>query len=160
MILSGPEYLDFGVLNRLILKVMPQKQYRTAHEKYMPAWALRFMGQTEQGMQTMLHRIPDHINLESVRATLGGRALSLSDGLSGTARCKGRLLVRRKRRAYEKAIQRLRTAYPSLIVCCFPGFGHGEIINHPALLVSEMEHFLADGETVADAQQNQESEIQ
>ena len=25
MILSGPEYLDFGVLNRLILKVMPQK---------------------------------------------------------------------------------------------------------------------------------------
>ena len=48
MILSGPEYLDFGVLNRLILKVMPQKQYRTAHEKYMPAWALRFMGQTEE----------------------------------------------------------------------------------------------------------------
>jgi len=48
MILSGPEYLDFGVLNRLILKVMPQKQYRTAHEKYMPAWALRFMGQTSR----------------------------------------------------------------------------------------------------------------
>ena len=34
------------------------------------------------------------------------------------------------------------------------------IINHQALLMSEMEHFLADGETVADAQQNQESEIQ
>ena len=51
MILSGPEYLDFGVLNRLILKVMPQKQYRTAHEKYIPAWALRFMGQTEQAKQ-------------------------------------------------------------------------------------------------------------
>ena len=95
MILSGPEYLDFGVLNRLILKVMPQKQYRTAHEKYMPAWALRFMGQTEQGMQTMLRRIPDHIRLESVRATWEA-------GLSGTARCKGRLLVRRKRRAHEK----------------------------------------------------------
>ena len=45
-ILSGPEYLDFGVLNRLILKVMSQKQYRTAHEKRMPAWSLRFMGQT------------------------------------------------------------------------------------------------------------------
>ena len=39
MILSGPEYLDFGVLNRLILKVMPQKQYRTAHEKGHPAAA-------------------------------------------------------------------------------------------------------------------------
>lgn len=69
MILSGPEYLDFGPLNPLILKTMPQKQYRTAHEKTMPAWALRFMGQTEQGMNTMLRRIPDNISLESVRAT-------------------------------------------------------------------------------------------
>ena len=102
MILSGPEYLDFGVLNRLILKVMPQKQYRTAHEKYMPAWALRFMGQTEQGMQTMLRRIPDPYQLGIRPGHLGGRTLSLSNGLFGTARCKGRLLVRRKRRAHEK----------------------------------------------------------
>ena len=35
----------------------------------MPVWALRFMGQTEQGMQTMMSRIPDNISLESVRAT-------------------------------------------------------------------------------------------
>ena len=35
MILSGPEYLDFGVLNRLILKIMPQKQYKTARDKTM-----------------------------------------------------------------------------------------------------------------------------
>ena len=69
MILSGPEYLDFGVLNRLILKIMPPKQYETARKKTMPAWALRFMGQTEQGMQTMLNRIPEQISLESVRAT-------------------------------------------------------------------------------------------
>lgn len=57
-------------------------------------------------------------------------------------------------------LERKFCVYPSLIVRCFPGFGHGEIINHPALLASEMEHFLADGETVADAQQNRESEIQ
>jgi hypothetical protein len=37
---------------------------------------------------------------------------------------------------------------------------HIGIINHPALLASELERFLADGETVGDAQQNQESEIQ
>ncbi len=160
MILSGPEYLDFGVLNRLILKVMPQKQYRTAHEKYMPAWALRFMGQTEQGMQTMLRRIPDYISLESVRATWeAGLYLYRTDFLVQPD-AKVACWYGEKEGHMKKAIQRLRTAYPSLIVRCFPGFGHGEIINHPALLVSEMEHFLADGETVADAQQNQESEIQ
>ena len=40
-----------------------------------------------------------------------------------------------------KTIMLLRTAYPSLIVRCFPGFGHGDIINHPALLASELERF-------------------
>ena len=49
MILSGPEYLDFGIWNPLILKIMPPKQYQTAKTKTMPAWALRFMGQMEAG---------------------------------------------------------------------------------------------------------------
>ena len=148
MILSGPEYLDFGVLNRLILKVMPQKQYRTAHEKYMPAWALRFMGQTEQGMQTMLRRIPDHISLESVRATWeAGLYLYRTDFLVQPD-AKVACWYGEKEGHMKKAIQRLRTAYPNLIVRCFPGFGHGDIINHPALLASELERFLADGETL------------
>ena len=42
----------------------------------------------------------------------------------------------------KKAIQRLRTAYPGLMVRCFPGFGHSDIINHPALLASELERYL------------------
>ena len=87
-------------------------------------------------------------------------AKAVSDGLFSTARCKGRLLVRRKRRAYEKGHPAAADGISEPDRPLFPGFGHGEIINHPALLVSEMEHFLADGETVADAQQNQESEIQ
>ena len=37
MILSGPEYLDFGIWNPLILKIMPQKQYQRARKKKMPA---------------------------------------------------------------------------------------------------------------------------
>ena len=87
MILSGPEYLDFGVLNRLILKVMPQKQYRTADRAGNADHAPPYPGSYQLGIR------PGH---------LGGRTLSLSNGLFGTARCKGRLLVRRKRRAHEK----------------------------------------------------------
>lgn len=49
MILSGPEYLDFGIMNKPLLKIMPQNQYKTAHEKSMPAWVLKLMGQTERG---------------------------------------------------------------------------------------------------------------
>ena len=49
--MRGPEYLDFGILNPLILKIMPGKQYHTATAKSIPAWALRFMGQTEAAMR-------------------------------------------------------------------------------------------------------------
>ncbi len=120
MILSGPEYLDFGVLNRLILKVMPQKQYRTAHEKYMPAWALRFMGQTEQGMQTMLRRIPDHISLESVRATWEAGLYLYRTDFPVQPDAKVACWYGEKEGHMKKAIQRLRKAYPGLIVRCFP----------------------------------------
>ncbi len=90
MILSGPEYLDFGVLNRLTWEA-GLYLYRTDFLVQPDAKVACWYGEKEGHMK--------------------------------------------------KAIQRLRTAYPSLIVRCFPGFGHGEIINHPALLVSELERF-------------------
>ena len=68
--MRGPEYLNFGILNPLILKIMPGKQYQTATAKSIPAWVLHFMGQTEAGMQTMLIRIPDHVSLESIEAIM------------------------------------------------------------------------------------------
>ena len=147
MVLSGAEYLDFGVLNGLILKVMPQKQYRTARDKSMPAWALRFMGQSAQGMNTMLSRIPEHISLESIRATwkvgLYLYRIQLPVQPDAAVAC----WYGEKEGHMKKAIQKLRAIYPALSVRCFPGFGHGEIINHPALLISELERFLSGGTT-------------
>lgn len=138
MILSGPEYLDFGILNPLILKIMPQKQYQTAKTKTIPAWALRFMGQTEAGMQTMLRRIPDHVSLESVYATwkvgLYLYRWMPEPQLDADVTCwygqrEGRM---------KKAIEKLRMVYPKLTVRCFPDFGHGDILNHPQLLVQSL----------------------
>lgn len=142
MILSGPEYLDFGVLNGLILKVMPQKQYETARKKTMPAWALRFMGQTEQGMQTMLSRIPDHISLESVRATWAAGLYLYRTDFPVQPDANVACWYGEKEGHMKKAIQKLRQAYPKLTVHSFPGFGHGDIINHPELLAKELTAFL------------------
>ena len=143
MILSGPEYLDFGVLNGLILKVMPPKQYETARKKTMPAWALRFMGQTEQGMQTMLNRIPDRISLESVRATWEAGLYLYRTNFPVQPEADVACWYGEKEGHMKKAIQRLRQAYPKLTVRCFPGFGHGDIINHPELLAKELTQHLA-----------------
>ena len=142
MILSGAEYLDFGVLNKLILKVMPQKQYRTAHEKSMPAWALRFMGQTEEGMQTMLSRIPDNVSLESVRATWEVGLYLYRVQLPAQPEAAVACWYGEKEGHMKKAIEKLRAVYPRLTTRCFSGFGHGDIINHPQLLADELEDFL------------------
>ena len=144
MILSGPEYLDFGVLNGLILKIMPPKQYETARKKTMPAWALRFMGQTEQGMQTMLSRIPDRISLESVRATWAAGLTLYRTDFPVQPDAQVACWYGEREGHMKKAIRKLRRAYPKLTVCCFPGFGHGDIINHPALLAEELTQFLRD----------------
>ncbi len=142
MILSGPEYLDFGVLNGLILKVMPPKQYKTARDKTMPAWALRFMGQTEEGMKTMLSRIPDRISLESVRATWAAGLYLYRTNFPVQPEARVACWYGEKEGHMKKAIQRLRQAYPQLTVRCFRGFGHGDIINHPDLLAKELTEFL------------------
>ena len=143
MILSGPEYLDFGALNGLILKIMPQKQYRTARDKTMPAWALRFMGQSAQGMQTMLSRIPENVSLASVRATWEVGLYLYRSPLPVQKDAKVACWYGEKEGHMKKAIEKLRAAYPKLTLRCFEGFGHGEIINHPAVLTSELERFLA-----------------
>lgn len=144
MILSGPEYLDYGVMNKPLLKIMPQKQYRTARDKSMPAWVLKFMGQTEEGMRTMMSRIPDNISLESVRATWEAGLYLYRTDYKVQPDAAVACWYGEKEGHMKKAIQKLRAAYPKLTVRCFAGYGHGDIINHPQQLVDEMIKFMAE----------------
>jgi len=40
----------------------------------------------------------------------------------------------------KKAIEKLRMVYPKLTVQCFSDFGHGDILNHPALLAEKLKN--------------------
>ena len=42
----------------------------------------------------------------------------------------------------KKAVEKLRKIYPKLTVRCFPDFGHGDILNHPALLAEKLKNEL------------------
>lgn len=101
-------------------------------------WALRFMGQTEAGMQTMLRRIPDHVSLESVYATwkvgLYLYRWMPEPQLDADVTC----WYGQREGHMKKAIEKLRMVYPKLTVRCFPDFGHGDILNHPQLLVQSL----------------------
>jgi hypothetical protein len=39
-------------------------------------------------------------------------------------------------------VQKLRRAFPALVVRPFDGFGHGEIIAHPELMAEEIKRFI------------------
>lgn len=142
MILSGPEYLDYGILNGLLLRIMPQKQFKTAKEKTMPAWALKFMGQTPEGMAAMMRKIPDHISLESIRATWEVGLNLYRTQLPVQRDAKVACWYGEKEGHMKKAVEKLRQAYPLLMVRCFAGYGHGDILNHPGQLASELIAFL------------------
>lgn len=142
MILSGPEHLDFGPLNGLLLRIMPKKQYKIAQGAPMPAWALRFMGQTPEGMQTMLRRIPPNISLESIRATWEVGLTLYKTKLPTQKEANVACWYGEKEGHMKKAIEKLQKTYPNLTVQCFAGYGHGDIMNHPNRLVQELVRFL------------------
>lgn len=143
MILSGPEHLDYGIFNGFLLKIMPKKQYKTAKEKTMPPWALKFMGQTEEGFRTMMNRIPENISLESIRATWEVGLNLYRTELPVQPEAKVACWYGEKEGHMKKAIEKLEKVYPRLTVQCFEGYGHGDIINHPEQLANELIHFLS-----------------
>lgn len=142
MILSGAEYLDYGILNPLLLKIMPPKQYRTARDKTMPEWALRFMGQSAEGMRTMMSRIPDNVSLESVRATWVVGLYLYRTAFPVQRGAKVACWYGAREGHMKKALAALHRAYPQLTERCFAGYGHGEIINHPQQLCDELTKFM------------------
>lgn len=142
MILSGPEYLDFGILNGLLLKIMPQKQYQAAKEKSMPAWALKFLGQTQEGMRVMLDRIPEHISLESIRATWEVCLNLYRTEIPVREKVRAACWYGEKEGHMQKAIEKLQRVYSHLTLRCFEGYGHGDIMNHPEQLASELILFM------------------
>lgn len=93
-------------------------------------------------MQTMMSRIPDNISLESDRATWAAGLYLYRTDFPVQPEAKVACWYGEKEGHMKKAIQRLRRAYPKLTVRCFRGFGHGDIINHPDLLASELIDFM------------------
>ncbi len=102
MILSGPDYLDFGVAESTDFEGHAAKAISNGARKVHACMGAALYGADGAGNADYAPPYPGSYQIGIRPGHLGGRTLSLSNGLFGTARCKGRLLVRRKRRAHEK----------------------------------------------------------
>lgn len=74
-------------------------------------------------MNTMLRRMPDHISLESIRATWAVGLYLYRMPLSVQPDAQVACWYGEKEGHMKKAIQKLLEVYPKLAVRCFPSFG-------------------------------------
>lgn len=148
MILSGPQYMNLGSLTGLMAAIIPRNQYRLMYnlqtQKKLP-WLLRLYTRTDdEELLTQFKNVPPNISLDTLKNCMR-EALALYEKIDGfDPDANARVAVWRgaKEPNMKVALQKLKRAYPNLEDHPFPGFGHGEIMAYPDLMVQEIERFM------------------
>jgi len=148
IILSGPQYMNLGPLTGLMAAIIPRNQYRLMYNVQIRnklPWLLRLYTRTDdEALLKQFKNVPPNISLDTLKNCMR-EALSLYEKIDGfEPKPNARVAVWRgaKEPNMKVALKKLRRAYPNLEDHPFPGFGHGEIIAHPEVMVQEIERFM------------------
>ena len=151
MILNGAQCFDFGVLNKLILNIIPRNQYRfiskleKAHNKgRMPIMLKLFTHTDDENMMAMFEKMPEHISFETLDNCVKEAGMLYNDieRLSPAPDAKVSVWYGAKEPNMKKAVKKLKTVYPNAEDHPFKGLGHGEIISHPKYMAREITRFI------------------
>ena len=148
LILSGPQYMSLGPVNALMKAVIPKSQYRllgkVSRADKLP-WLLRLYTRgDDQALLRQFANIPAHISLHTLQnATSEALALYRKiDGFDPDPSARVAVWYGAREPNMKKALEKLKRAFPAAEDHPFPGFGHGDIIAHPALMAAEIRRFL------------------
>lgn len=149
LILSGPQYMNYSILNGFAVRKISNIQYKLvqmcSHENIKMPWLLKkFSGRNEAAMKVWAASIPKNISVQTLRKC-ASEAVSMYSNLAEIAPhpdAKVVIWYGEHERNMKRAIPRLKHLYPNAGIHSFAGFGHGEIIEHPEILVLELEQFL------------------
>ena len=148
LILSGPQYMDLGVFNGFVTKVIPHNQYRLYHrlrDRRKLPWLLKLYTRSDDGsLLAQFSAAPRNISLRTLQncAKESLRLYRDIDACAPDPQAKVAVWYGAKEPNMKKAIQKLKRAFPALAVHSFAGFGHGEIIAHPELMAAEISRFI------------------
>lgn len=153
MIVSGPQYMDFGPLNILFGKIVPRNQYnliqkvQSAKETRKLPWMLKLFTRTDdEKLLCQFGAMPPNISKETLQ-NCTDEALRLYgelDKLEPDSNAKVAIWYGGKEPNMKKAVEKITRAYPNAEDHPFPSFGHGEIMTHPELIAQEIRRFLYD----------------
>lgn len=151
IILSGAEYMNYGIFNGLAIELFAPMTYklmtkilRSGDVKF-PAFLKIKMGITDDVFAPMLKQACQTLTLETTKATFW-EAVRLYPAHMRTWEPDPNVRIScwygEKEMNMKKAVRELKRAFPSLQVHPFKGMGHGEIMAHPELLVQELKAFM------------------
>ena len=151
MILNGAQYMDFGVLNKIFMYIIPRNQYRftrkleqAEQQKKIPLMLKLFTHTSEQNMVEMFRSVPPKISFETLDNCMK-EAVSLYGEIAKRQpdnSAKVSIWYRAKEPNMKKAVSVLKTIYPNAENHPFIGMGHGEIIAYPKLMAKEIIRFM------------------
>lgn len=151
IIVSGAEYMNYGIFNGLAIKFFAPMTYklmtkilRSGDVKF-PAFLKIKMGITDDVFAPMLKQACQALTLETTKATFWEAVRLYPEHVSTWAPDPSVRIAcwyGEKEMNMKKAVKHLKRAFPNLEVHPFQGLGHGEIMAHQELLVSELTAFL------------------
>ena len=151
IIVSGAEYMNYGIFNGLAIKLFAPMTYKlmtkivnTGDVKF-PAFLKIKMGITDDVFAPMLKQACQSLTLETTNATFW-EAVKLYPEHMSKWEPKPSIRIScwygEKEMNMKKAFKHLKRAFPNLEVHPFKGLGHGEIMAHKELLIQELKAFL------------------
>ncbi len=151
VILSGAEYMNYGIFNKFAISLFAPMTYKlmtkivTSGEVKFPKFLQIKMGITNDTFQPMLKQACQKLTLETTKATFW-EAVKLYPKYMSTWEPNPDMRIAcwygEKEMNMKKAIKHLKRAFPNIEVHPFAGLGHGEIMRHESLLIRELKAFL------------------
>ena len=151
IIVSGAEYINYGIFNGLAIKLFAPMTYKlmtrivnTGDVKF-PAFLKIKMGITDDVFAPMLKQACQSLTLETTKATFWEAVKLYPEHMSKwepNPNTRISCWYGEKEMNMKKAIKHLKRAFPNIEIHPFRGLGHGEIMAHPDLLVQELKIFM------------------
>ncbi len=151
LILSGPQYMRLGVLTGFLEKLIPQNQYKlirhikTAQKAgKMPLMLKLYTRAGDEALSRQFRGLAENISLETLKnCTREGLGLySEIERFEVKPEAHVSVWYGEKEPNMKKALKIIKKIYPKAECHPFKGMGHGEIINHPGLMVRAIDEFM------------------
>lgn len=151
VILSGVQYLHWGIFDPLIVTVASPMTYSVMRhfvkdgELNLPGFLVKSLGRDGGSMRALVKQLCQNPTLETTKATFRTGTEFYPKHVSTwqpQPEAKIALWYGEKEKNMRKAERELRRAFPGMTVRVFEGMGHGENCEHPDMVIRELNAFM------------------